>query len=124
MRRILFVDLHDTSLGPMAEALAEAYGFDAESVGLEPGLFVPDVVERVMASKGLHVRGHRPHWMDLHHMHADYDRIIALGDVRGAPVRFNARWNIPDPEGKGPAAHDAARRELERQIKALARDWT
>lgn len=126
---MLFVDDGDSDRGPMAEALAGAYGMDAESVGTAPAPALTEAASAAMVRSGLQL-GHRPHWIDLHHLMSDYDRIIALADglQDSCPdLHVQEAWHIPHPQPYSLAENEAVRDAIERRIQGLAaemRAWT
>jgi arsenate reductase (thioredoxin) len=122
--RILFVDVGNSTLGPMAEAFARHYGLDAGSAGTMPAKEFSEGALLALRERGLAPVRRRPRRVDFAKL-ADYERVIALGSGVAATspdLHAQEEWPIDDPVGLDFVLHRRARDELEARIKELARE--
>jgi protein-tyrosine-phosphatase len=130
--RVLFVDEHDASLAPMAEALARGMGlpqFVFSGAGVDPQPVAEPVV-RFMQGKGVDLTRHAPRAIhqitDLDH----YQVVVALSPeaCRAFPKQprklVYLDWNIEDPARSGLTAEERAMacQAAYDQIEARVRD--
>jgi len=127
--KVLFVDVGNSTLSPMAEAFARAFGIEADSAGTMPaGEFSHGAVV-AMQQHGLSLPDGRPRRIDFLRL-ADYERIIALdaGVAATSPdLHVHESWDLDDPVNLDFAAYRRACDALATRVKALAqeiREWS
>jgi arsenate reductase (thioredoxin) len=119
--RVLFVDVGNASRSQVAQAFATLYGFHAESAGTFPSLHVAPEAVATMRDIGVDISGFRPKPLDTSRLEA-FDRIITFGQALPQQAGRNIQdWNVIDPRGLGIAGHERMREDIERRVKALAR---
>jgi arsenate reductase len=127
MARVLFVCLHNAGRSQMSEALfARAAGgsHEARSAGTTPAERVhPEVVE-AMSELGVDLGGRVPQritpelaeWADV---------VVTMGCGDECPYVPGTRyldWDLPDPKGRPLEEVRRTRDEIERRVRALARE--
>lgn len=122
--RILFVDVGNSTLGPMAEAFARSFGLEADSAGTMPAHEMSSSTFVALREKGIHFAPRRPRLVDFLSL-ADYERIIAIGSGVAATspdLHAQEEWPIEDPVNLDFAVYRRACDEVESRVKDLARE--
>lgn len=107
--RLLFVCTGNTCRSPMAAALAQEQGLDAESAGLDPPAArraAPNAVRALRAARGVELDNHTPRAVDEVSLSA-FDRIVAVSPSVARRLRAEhevpearlTTWALPDPYG-------------------------
>jgi protein-tyrosine-phosphatase len=120
--KVLFVDVGNSTLGPMAKAFARHYGIDADTVGTMPAHEISAPVLVALKEKGIPADGLSPRRIDFLRL-ADYERIIALGDgvAQTSPdLHAHETWPMDDPVNLDYVLYRKARDEIEHRVKELA----
>lgn len=127
--KVLFVDVGNSTLSPMAQAFARAFGIEADSAGTMPGGEFSHGAAVAMEQHGLALPDGRPKRIDFLRL-ADYERIIALdaGVAATSPdLHAHESWDLDDPVNLDFAAYRRAADHLATRVKALAqeiREWS
>ena len=122
--RVLFVDVADSTLGPMAVAFARQMGLVADSAGTMPAHEVSQGAVHAVREKGLVLEERAPRRIDFLRL-ADYERIIALEDGVAATspdLHPHEEWHLEDPANLEFALYRKARDAIEERVKELARE--
>lgn len=122
--RVLFVDVGNSTLGPMAEAFARHFGIDADSAGTMPAHEVSQGAVVALGERGVKMGVGRPKRIDFRHL-ADYERIIALGAGVAATspdLHAHEEWDIDDPVNLDFAVYRKTCDQVEARVKDLARE--
>ena len=122
MTRALFVCVQNAGRSQMAQAFAEAAGFDARSAGSKPATAVhPEVVE-VMRERGFDLAGRTPHQLDWADAEwADIVVTMGCGDACPyVPGKQYVDWRLDDPHGLGIDGVRTIRDQIEGLVQALA----
>jgi arsenate reductase len=120
---ILFVCLGNAHRSQMAEGFAKQLGVDvveAESAGIAPASYVPEVTRQVMLEKGISLEEHYPKGMDEIRME-DVDIVVNMSGVtlHRLPVRRVIEWKVKDPVRQSDAVHRQVRDQIEALVAAL-----
>jgi arsenate reductase (thioredoxin) len=122
--RVLFVCLHNAGRSQMSQALFEraaADAHEARSAGTRPAARVhPEVVE-AMSELGIDLSDRQPQrltgdvsrWADV---------IVTMGcgdECPYVPGKRYVDWDLPDPQGRPPAAVRAIRDDIAQRIAGL-----
>lgn len=122
--RVLFVDVADSTLGPMAVAFARQVGLVADSVGTMPAHEVSQGAVLAMQEKGVGLEGRAPRRIDFLRL-AEYERIIALEDGVAATspdLHPHEEWHLEDPANLEFALYRKARDAIEERVRELGRE--
>jgi arsenate reductase len=121
---VLFVCIQNAGRSQIAQALFEqaaAGRHETRSAGSRPAAAVhPEVVE-VMAEAGIDLSAKVPHELDMDDMRwADLVVTMGCGDeCPYVPGKRYVDWELPDPEGRPPAAVRAIRDEISARVQGL-----
>lgn len=123
--RLLFLDVGNSSRSQVAQAFAQIYGFHAESAGTFPSVRVQDDAVHAMKEVGIDISGFRPKPLDANRLDS-FDRIITFGDVM--PKQWKQQknvefWNVMDPQGLPLDAYRTMRKDTEKRIKRMAKQF-
>jgi protein-tyrosine-phosphatase len=123
--RVLFVDVGNSTLGPMAEAFARHYGLEADSAGTMPAAEVSHGAVLALQERGLAVAPEsRPKRIDFLRL-ADYERIICMdtGVTATSPdLHAHEHWDFADPVNLDFPVYRNVRDQVESRVKDLARE--
>jgi arsenate reductase (thioredoxin) len=127
MANVLFVCLHNAGRSQMSQALftAAADGrHEARSAGTTPGERVhPEVVE-VMGEIGFDLADRKPRELDM--ALAEWaDVVVTMGCGDACPYIPGKRyvdWDLPDPSGLPVDEVRSIRDDIDRRVRALAKD--
>lgn len=122
--RVLFVDVADSTLGPMAVAFARQMGLAADSAGTMPAHEVSEGSVIALREKGLSLEERAPRRIDFLRL-ADYERIVALEDGVAATspdLHPHEEWHLEDPANLEFALYRKARDAIEERVKELGRE--
>ena len=127
MANVLFVCLHNAGRSQMSRALFErAAGgrHSAQSSGTRPGDRVhPEVVE-AMGELGVDVSGARPRGL-TRELAEWADVVVTMGCGDSCPYIPGKRyvdWELPDPKGMALEDVRAVRDDIDRRVRALAKE--
>lgn len=100
MKRVLFVDVRNSTRSPMAEGWFNLYspsGYEASSCGTMPDTFVNGLAVQVMSSSGLDLGAHMPTRVSQRLLSSADIVILTGGDL--CPDAFSpyAIWDLRDP---------------------------
>ena len=122
--RVLFVDVGNSTLGPMAEAFARSQGLEADSAGTMPAHEISGGAVLALKERGLEPPGSPPRRLDFLRL-ADYERIICMDQgVTATSPDLNAHehWDLEDPINLEFALYRRARDAIEVRVSELARE--
>lgn len=127
MSHVLFVCIQNAGRSQMAQALfARAAGgrHEARSAGSRPAAHVHPEVVGVMQELGIDVAGNVPHRLDDADMRwADVVVTMGCGDeCPFIPGKRYIDWELTDPAGRPPDEVRAVRDEIDRMVRALAKE--
>jgi len=115
---VLFLCVANSARSQLAEGLARARGFDADSAGSQPTQVNPLAIE-VMREVGIDISGATSKGIEK----MDVDLVVTLCAEEVCPVFLGAarraHWPIPDPAGQGIDAFRAARDAIAARIEAI-----
>ncbi len=131
--RVLFLDEDNTSLGPLAEALArKTFPNSGEyaSAGRQAGAKLDEALASFLSERGIDLEGVKPSTLDLTPQELpDYHVIVSLqgpvtGYVEEVPFHTTAlEWDVGESPAGGDAAQAAQRyEEIYRELAVQIRD--
>jgi protein-tyrosine-phosphatase len=119
--KILFVCIENAGRSQMAEGFARALGLEAYSCGSKPAAKINPVAVEAMKEKGIDISGKSPKgFKDA--PHADVVVTMGCGDACPYVPGKHFDWNLPDPKGKGLEEIRKIRDDIERRVRALAKE--
>lgn len=122
--RVLFVDVADSTLGPMAVAYARSLGLEADSAGTMPAHEVSQGALHALREKGIPAEPRPPRRIDFLRL-ADYERIVALEDGVAATspdLHPHEEWHLEDPANLEFALYRKARDAVAERVTELGRE--
>lgn len=119
--KVLFVCIQNAGRSQMAQAFAEAAGFEARSAGSAPAQHVHPEVADAMDELGIDVRDRTPRALTTED--AEWaDVVVTMGCGDACPVVPGTRyvdWQLADPHGMGIDGVREVRDDIRRRIDEL-----
>ncbi len=117
--RLLFVCVGNSCRSQMAEGLARAMGYEADSAGTTPASSIAVNAVKVLEARGISTEGMHPKSVDL--FTADgYDYVISMGcGVECPAMKIDQDWGLDDPVGGPLSQYEATADEIQRRLNLL-----
>ena len=125
-KKALFVCIENAGRSQMAEAIARAYGIEANSAGTVPAPAVNPIVVQVLRERGFSVPS-QPKMLTMQ-MIQDADYVVTMGcsveSVCPKPMIVEMEkklvdWHIEDPKGKSKEEVKKIMSEIENKVMEL-----
>jgi len=118
--KLLFVCVGNSCRSQMAEGLAKAMGFEADSAGTHPAGDVAAHALELLQSRNIQTEGMTPKSVDNFNAE-DYDMVISMGCGVNCPaMRIDEDWGLEDPVGQEYEVYQSTAQEIQRRLMLLA----
>ncbi|MDG1537798.1 MAG: hypothetical protein P8Q85_04510 [Candidatus Poseidoniaceae archaeon] len=117
--RLLFVCVGNSCRSQMAEGLAKAMGYEADSAGTHPASTIASHAVTILEGRGISAEGMQPKSVDSFSAD-DYDFVISMGcGVQCPAMRIDDDWGLEDPVGGPLSQYEATANEIQRRLNLL-----
>ncbi|MDA7845702.1 arsenate reductase ArsC [Euryarchaeota archaeon] len=117
--RLLFVCVGNSCRSQMAEGLAKAMGYQADSAGTHPsGSIAPHAVT-VLERRNISTEGMQPKNVNAFSAEG-YDMVISMGcGVQCPAMKIDQDWGLEDPVGGPLSLYESTADEIQRRLNLL-----